>query len=189
MDLSCPKSTWPVRRPNGPRDTAPLRCGSRSTRGTPHRRDPHRMDRGRGGGVENGLCRRPPERAADGSEPGFAGFPPCATSERFSGSPPGHVRDVTIQRCRSKDRVVRLEPFFGDAPVEPKKGAPGVCRGCVLPPGGAFSGGPAQPGRCGRLELHRDPLGNARFLHGHAVQRAGRGHRLFGVGHHDELGG
>jgi hypothetical protein len=31
----------------------------------------------------------------------------------------GHVHGVTIRTCRSKDRVVRLEPFFTKAAVAP----------------------------------------------------------------------
>ena len=30
---------------------------------------------------------------------------------------------MTIQACKSKDRVVRLEPNFGDAPKEAENGA------------------------------------------------------------------
>ena len=44
-------------------------------------------------------------------------FPPCLTPSTTSRFSPGHVRGMTVQGGRSKDRVVRLEPFFGKTRV------------------------------------------------------------------------
>ncbi len=46
-------------------------------------------------------------------------FPPCATPRTIVGIAPADVRDMAVQEGRSKDRVVRLEPFFTNTPVAP----------------------------------------------------------------------
>jgi len=52
---------------------------------------------------------------------------PPASCPAATGLFPGHVRDTTIHPGRSKDRVVRLEPFFAKAPITPHPAAkPGV---------------------------------------------------------------
>jgi hypothetical protein len=64
------------------------------------------------------AARRMPDREGDGSQDS----PPCFMPRPCVGPWPGHVRDMTVQGGRSKDRVVRLEPFFRNAPVVPPAG-------------------------------------------------------------------
>ncbi len=75
--------------------------------------------------------------------------------------PPGHVRDVTIRPCRSKERVVRLEPFFGEAPVEPEKRGPGRDRRRVA--GEPARGLAAQAARLARAEAVASNFTETRF--------------------------
>ena len=46
-------------------------------------------------------------------------YPPLPLPVNVAWFSPGHVRGMTAQRVRSKDHVVRLEPFLGKAPVRP----------------------------------------------------------------------
>ena len=96
-------------------------------------------------------------------------FPPCATPRRACGIAPGHVRDMAVQEGRSKDRVVRLEPFFTDGavaaldrPVPDTRNSP-ASHGIRLVPAvaeGPTSGGPRRwmGGSCGLFESDADPF-------------------------------
>jgi len=60
-------------------------------------------------------------RAKAGSDLDSQDSPPAAHRAVSRERIPGHLRGVTIHPYRSKERVVRLEPFFATAPVAPRR--------------------------------------------------------------------
>jgi hypothetical protein len=123
VDHSCPESTWPARGLAACGTKPPWWCDSSRSRGKSHRCPRGRWATAAKGGERMAANRPPPLRAQNDPSLDSQDSPPAARRDMFRERIPGHLRGVTIHPCRSKEPVVRLEPFFPTAPVAPREAA------------------------------------------------------------------